>query len=254
MKGIRSVKARTIARLSANPQLPKSGSRRQAGPRGSPLLAAGMAIVLAIAFLLLQLPQEASPVRFSLAIAALVAASWWLGAAGRSRSRRAGAATALASLGQALERAGEALLLLDADGRIRVANGPALELIGGRRTDLEGSDARKLFGPDLDWQALRAGRGGRARIGAFSPRGDQKLEARLIPVRRRGATRCVVALLRDATREAQLEAGAWRSQRLEILGRMAEQIAHGFSNRLLVIDGCSEEALRAAGPAQREPC
>ncbi len=154
----------------------------------------------------------------------------------------------------------DGLLLVDAQGFVRVANRAAAETLGcprdrviGRPLGTAGSNAEVLAvlrrGPDdLRTQEIefvdRTGRQQYVRV-AVSSIEDQAG----FPVAHLWTLRCITAERVALQEKERLEAGARHSQKLESLGVMASGIAHDFNNVLLTILGNAELAAKHAEDA-----
>jgi PAS domain S-box-containing protein len=142
------------------------------------------------------------------------------------------------------DRALDALVVLDGQGRFRDANPAASALLGVPRGDLL---RRTLFDFVVPRQAREARRAWRAVL----ERGDG--EGALQLRRADGVVRDVeyaakadivrgrhLSILRDVTERRRLEADLRRTEKTETIGRLAGGIAHDFNNRLAVILGHAE--------------
>ena len=142
------------------------------------------------------------------------------------------------------DRALDALVVLDGQGRFREANPAASALLGVPRGDLL---RRTLFDFVVPRQAREARRAWRAML----ERGDG--EGALQLRRADGVVRDVeyaakadivrgrhLSILRDVTERRRLEADLRRTEKTETIGRLAGGIAHDFNNRLAVILGHAE--------------
>ncbi|MBI5444545.1 MAG: response regulator [Deltaproteobacteria bacterium] len=151
-------------------------------------------------------------------------------------------------LATAVERAAEAIVVTDAAGAIEYAN-PAFESITGySAAEAEGQNPRFLKSGRQDdafyremWAALTAGDVWRGRL--TNRRKDGALyeeECTISPVAEEDAPiRHFVAVKRDVTQEAKLEAQLRQAQKMEAVGRLAGGVAHDFNNLLQVIFGAT---------------
>ena len=159
-------------------------------------------------------------------------------------------------LGTVVDQAHEGVLVIDAAGIVRYANEsyarsrgfPVDSLIGRSVRELPRDDAARSF-----LGGLRSKLDGNDGLlgGRFSfegPLGRRSWDIRIFPVEvgdPRGPAS--VTLLRDVSREVELEESARQSQKMEAVGQLAGGIAHDFNNHLTVILGHAEE-LRASLP------
>jgi PAS domain S-box-containing protein len=156
------------------------------------------------------------------------------------RARRASRARFRAVFDRALD----ALVVLDGQGRFQDANPAASALFGVARPELL---RRALF----DFVAPRHAREARRAWRAVLERGDG--EGALQLRRADGVVRDVeyaakadivrgrhLSILRDVTERRRLEADLRRTEKTEAIGRLAGGIAHDFNNRLAVILGHAE--------------
>ena len=157
-----------------------------------------------------------------------------------------------------LEAAPDAILEVNADGRITVANAAAEHIFGYTRAELIGQSIEMLV-PDDKKSVHTRYRTGYAENPRVRPMGPGlELEARrkdgtLLPVEislspnsSHGAE-SVIAIVRDVTQRTQMEAMLRVSQerlkqaeKLEALGRLAGGVAHEFNNLLSMVLGYSE--------------
>ena len=160
----------------------------------------------------------------------------------------------------ALDQAGDAIALLDVRGRIEFANTAFIEMMGFHGRDVRGLgiDAFAVTGSDDDAlleeiaATLARGEVWKRRYTSSWADGDRVRDASVAPFRdASGRLSGYISVLRDMTREQQLEEELRQAQRLEAVGRLSGGIAHDFNNLLTVILGYTE-ALRA-GPGDVAP-
>jgi PAS domain S-box-containing protein len=155
-------------------------------------------------------------------------------------------------LAAAMQQASEGVVIADVSGSIVYVN-PAFEAMTGyARADAIGNNARILrsdkqesgFYRDM-WSTLLDGRPWQARFVARR-RDDSEitLDGAITPVRSGGdEITHMVAVLRDATHEMELEKQVRHGQKMEAMGRFAGGIAHDFNNLLTAIKGHAQFAL-----------
>ncbi|MBI5017518.1 MAG: response regulator [Deltaproteobacteria bacterium] len=166
-------------------------------------------------------------------------------------------------LATAVDHAAEAIVVTDATGAIEYAN-PAFEAITGyAAAEAEGRNPRFLksgrqgeaFYREM-WAALTAGGVWRGRL--TNRRKDGSLyqeECTISPVVDGDVPiRHFVAVKRDVTQEAKLEAQLRQAQKMEAVGRLAGGVAHDFNNLLQVIFGATGfllEDMEAGGDEEK---
>ncbi len=167
----------------------------------------------------------------------------------RDVTERARAEASRALLATAVEQAGEAVVITDRDGVIEYVN-PTFERMSGHRLeDVRGRTPRVLKSErhDVDtyralWATISAGAAWSGRL--VNRRADGTLfevDEVIAPVLTAdGAIGNYVAILRDVTRERQLEDDVRQAQKMEAVGRLAGGIAHDFNNLLTAIIGYAE--------------
>jgi PAS domain S-box-containing protein len=159
------------------------------------------------------------------------------------RRREAAARTRLAA---AVEQAAESVVITDTEGRIVYVN-PAFEKTTGfTRAELLGQNPRLLKSGQHNasfyrqiWDTLQRGDAWNGHF--INKRKDGTLfeeEATISPIRDAQDTIInYLAVKRDVTREAQLEAQFRQTQKLEAIGTLAGGIAHDFNNILGAMSG-----------------
>jgi PAS domain S-box-containing protein len=149
----------------------------------------------------------------------------------------------------AIEQAAESVVITDTGGTILYVN-PAFERVSGySRAEAVGQHTRTVKPGKQDGSfhqkmqaVLRAGETWQGRL--VSKKKDGTLyteEATISPVRdESGAIVSFVAVMRDVTREVQLEEQYRQAQKMEAVGRLTAGIAHDFNNLLTAINGFAE--------------
>ena len=162
----------------------------------------------------------------------------------------------LRRLATAVEQAGEIIMITDTGGEIqyvnpafeRVTGYPCVEAIGKNPRILKSGVQDEAFYREM-WSAL-----GRDEIwfGKFTNRCKDgtlyEQETVISPVRdESGKVVNYVGVMRDTTRERELEEQLRQSQKMEAVGTLAGGVAHDFNNLLTVIEGYSDLLLSRLG-------
>jgi two-component system, cell cycle sensor histidine kinase and response regulator CckA len=152
----------------------------------------------------------------------------------------------------ALEQAGEAILITDAEGTILSVNAAFERITGYARTDaigqtpriLRSGEHRGVFFREL-WDTIRRGDPWSGRLINRRPSGDcYRAELSISPIRDAdGAVVRHLGILRDITTEVEVEEKLRLAQKMEALGHLASGIAHDFNNALTPILAYSELSL-----------
>ena len=154
----------------------------------------------------------------------------------------------LRRLSLATAQADEAILLIGHNGRILYANRAAAEMMGS--DSLDGSDVFGLSRGEGDEALLKevvatlgGGESWRRRYESVWEDGSRHhRDASVTPVRDpSGRLGSYVAVIRDITREQELQEELRHSQKMEAVGRLAGGAAHEFNNLLTVIQGYAEQ-------------
>jgi two-component system cell cycle sensor histidine kinase/response regulator CckA len=183
---------------------------------------------------------------------------------GRDVTERVRALQTETRLATLLEGAGEAILIVDALGRIEFAN-PAFERSTGyAQEEVQGQPYSMLEAGPGDpqaqrglWEALSQGRSWQGRTHCRNKDGSLRdVEVDAIPVRGSdGQTTEYVLVSRDVTNEVALEERLRQTSKMEAVGRLAGGVAHDFNNVLVVIEGYASlllEVLSAGQPLDQE--
>ena len=164
-------------------------------------------------------------------------------------TERKNAEVSHARLVTAVEQSAETIVITDASGTILYAN-PAFEKTSGySRAEALGQNPRILKSGKHDaafyaqiWATLSRGEVWSGRFINKKKDGTLYEEDATISPMRDPAGKVVnyVAVKRDVTHEAQLEAQLRQSQKLEAVGQLAGGVAHDFNNMLAIIRGNAE--------------
>lgn len=156
-----------------------------------------------------------------------------------------------AMLIEAVEHAAEAIFITNTNGEIQYINKAFEAITGYSKKEAIGQNPRLIKSGKHDqeyyanlWETLIKGEDWKNRI--INKRKDGRLihcdvtispvlDPDKIPVN-------YVAVMRDVTREKELEEQLLQSQKLEAVGQLSGGVAHDFNNLLLVINGYSELA------------
>lgn len=147
-------------------------------------------------------------------------------------------------LSAAIEQAAEAVVITDATGAIQYVNPAFARVTGYARAEVIGRNPRLLKSDRHDaafyrqmWDTLIAGHVWQGRL--INRRKDGTLyteDATISPVRNtRGAIAHHVAVMRDVTREQELELQLQQAQKLEAIGTLASDVAHEINNPIMGI-------------------
>ncbi len=159
----------------------------------------------------------------------------------------------------AIEQAGEAIVITDAQGIIQFVN-PAFErttgysreeAIGRNHSILKSGQQDELFYRNL-WDSISGGRTWEGHMVNKRKDGTLYTEEMTISPVRNDSGRIVnyVAVKRDITEHLRLTAQFQQAQKMEAVGLLAGGVAHDYNNMLGVILGYTELALNKVDPAQ----
>lgn len=149
-----------------------------------------------------------------------------------------------ARLALAVSQTVDGVLLASSDRTIAYVNAAAAAVFAERPEDMTGKRLDPYFaasapgeGMAAIWQEIQAGRPWRGRLREVRPDGTERvLDALFSPIRQAGEPRpSAVVVVRDVTRQLELEDLLLRSQRMESLGALASGVAHDFGNLLTTI-------------------
>lgn len=164
-----------------------------------------------------------------------------------------------ARIATALDQAGEAIAVLDIHGRVEFANAAFTEMMAFSGDEVRGLGMDAFAVSGSNDEDLLAEIGATLRRGAIWKRrytsdwadGTRVRDASVAPFRGAdGRMAGFIGVLRDVTRETQLEDELRQSQKLDAVGRLSGGIAHDFNNLLTVILGYAE-AIQVAPEAER---
>jgi hypothetical protein len=153
----------------------------------------------------------------------------------------------------ALVESPDAMMLLDLDGVVRVANRAAERLFHREASALVGMRLVALLeGDTAGIDALGSGpldTGRSVRVAARLPDGTRlPLEISLSPLGGNPSTG-ELAVCRDSSERERLEAQLRQAQKMEAIGRLAGGIAHDLNNVLTVVRSFGELALEEVDPS-----
>jgi two-component system cell cycle sensor histidine kinase/response regulator CckA len=162
-------------------------------------------------------------------------------------------AQATAQFHALFERAADAMVVADNEGRYVEVNAAACALYGVERRELLGRWIGDLAGPEFDFRRiLAAPRGSSIGNDLRVPRPDgsvREVELAATPDFLPGSH---LVVLRDQTERRALEAQYRQAQKMEAVGRLAGGVAHDFNNLLGVIGGYADLLLRKLAPDTAE--
>ncbi len=163
----------------------------------------------------------------------------------RDITERRGREDALGQLAAIVEVSDDAVVGLDADGRIVSWNSAAAAMYGYPPTDVVGRRFFEIVAPEdaafLN-EKLKAIAGSSFKVsdGQHVSRDGQSIPVSLTASAisdQTGKTKMVAVVVRDLTERKKLEGELLQSQKMDAVGRLAGGIAHDFNNILTVILG-----------------
>ena len=152
-----------------------------------------------------------------------------------------------------LETMSDAVLVLDNDGTVRVANAAAAAFLDRPARDLVGRPIRRILEGGPLGEALGAlPRGGKLSQAEFTHQARTVNVAATMMKRHDGAPLAVVIVLRDLTESRKLEQQMQQAQKMEAIGQLAGGIAHDLNNILQVVLA-NTETMRLDRPEHDAP-
>jgi PAS domain S-box-containing protein len=148
-------------------------------------------------------------------------------------------------LAAAVEQVAEAIAISGPSGVVSYANRSFEALTGFQAAQIQGCALGELLGhPDVARAVAQAAQGssweGRISLSMDGTR-PQEVDATFSPVRDPGhSVQNLVAVLRDVTKEVELERQLRQAQKMDALGVLAAGIAHDFNNVLTTILASAE--------------
>jgi len=168
---------------------------------------------------------------------------------------------ALQKLSQAMNQAGEAILITDRNGLVEYVNPAFCETSGYSFDEAVGNTPKMLINSGmqsksfykslwdkiLDGQTWEGTLTNRTKDGSFYP-----VLMNIAPIYSADEITHFVAIQQDMSKQNLLEEQLRQSQKMESLGTLVGGIAHDFNNLLMVISGGLDMLDRRADPARRE--
>jgi len=168
-----------------------------------------------------------------------------------------------ATFARAMDHAGEAIVVMDPQGRILFANLAFARLVGFSDREIRGLRIDAFASSDPEDQqrlaeikaTVREGRTWSGRyVITWTDGSRHARDATVSPLHTAsGRDGGFIGVLRDTTRERQLEKDLRQAHKMEAIGRLAGGVAHDFNNLLMVILSCTETlqaTLTAESPEQ----
>lgn len=168
----------------------------------------------------------------------------------RDLTARKAAEAELRLRGMVLDQATDGVVVADAEGRIVYINRAFCGLVGRAPGELLGKPAGRVLDGGVEHDAdtrgirdaLARGVSWSGRYSFTDERGVHHHDARCFVVRDDdGAVQSLVAVIRDTTREVELEQRHQEGLKLEAIGQLAGGVAHDVKNLLTVILGHVEQ-------------
>ena len=158
-------------------------------------------------------------------------------------SSRQRAKARLEILAAAVEHAGDAIAILDADGTIKYVNPQYERQTGFARADVIGKAPSRGRSPDATyadlWATVRAGRTWSGTLQTSVRDGSLRYEeVTVAPIRdANGRIASYVAVMHDVTERIRLEEQLNQAQRLEAVGQLAAGVAHEINTPTQYVGG-----------------
>jgi PAS domain S-box-containing protein len=170
----------------------------------------------------------------------------------RAHERLQREARARLRLALAVEQTAEGILVCDLQGRIEYVNPALTRMTGYGPQELLGQNPRLLKSGRTDparheslWKTVSSGRPWTGRVIDRGKSGTLiEVDLSVTPIQANERITGYLGVMRDVTKETQLESQLRRSQKLEAIGALASGIAHDFNNILTPIMGFTELSLR----------
>ncbi|MDD4061972.1 MAG: ATP-binding protein, partial [Kiritimatiellae bacterium] len=160
-------------------------------------------------------------------------------------------------LASAIEQASEAVVITSDDGTIEYVNQGLLKMLGYDSRDVIDHNITLFYSHQYEpdslmgmQQAMAEGRTWTKRMVVHKKNGESlDVDVNMSPVRQDGGRIThYVHILRDISKESQLEAQLRQAAKMEAIGRLAGGIAHDFNNQLTVVRGYCDLLLRDLQP------
>ncbi len=150
------------------------------------------------------------------------------------------------SLEQLIRSAGEAIISVDRDDRIRGWNPAAERIFAATEAEILGRPITEVL-PEASYRQTKAALAADRSVQPYEVRvprrggAEMELAVTLSALRgTEGALEGILAIVRDVTTQREIEAQMLQSEKLTALGQLAGGIAHDFNNLLQAILGYAE--------------